>query len=154
MGQVAQRQLTNLWLMGSRGWFIGRDVIKLEGSPEITCAPCTSCQARHLCFYRNERHVTPATTSLPHSVLSIRQKDTCALSDFAERMRALPGLSVIFGGHGLRSLESLEKIDEYIAHRWNVQKSPAIRAGEPRQRIVAASIRMFPPRLIRWPTAY
>ncbi len=34
-----------------------------------------------------------------------------------ERMRALPNLSVIFGGHGPAIANPYAKIDEYIAHR-------------------------------------
>jgi len=34
-----------------------------------------------------------------------------------ERMRALPQLSVLFGGHGPAIANPYEKIDEYIAHR-------------------------------------
>jgi ribonuclease/clavin/mitogillin len=34
-----------------------------------------------------------------------------------ERMRALPNLSVMFGGHGPAIANPYEKLDEYIAHR-------------------------------------
>ena len=34
-----------------------------------------------------------------------------------ERMRALPNLSVIFGGHGPAIANPYAKIDEYISHR-------------------------------------
>lgn len=34
-----------------------------------------------------------------------------------ERMRALPRLSVLFGGHGPAIANPYEKIDEYITHR-------------------------------------
>ena len=37
--------------------------------------------------------------------------------DSLERMRALPNLSVLFGGHGPPIANPYEKIDEYIAHR-------------------------------------
>ena len=37
--------------------------------------------------------------------------------DSLERMRALPRLSVLFGGHGPPVANPYEKIDEYIAHR-------------------------------------
>src|SRR5205807_2380291 len=37
--------------------------------------------------------------------------------DSLERMRALPKLSVLFGGHGPAIANPYEKIDEYIAHR-------------------------------------
>ncbi len=37
--------------------------------------------------------------------------------DSLERMRALPNLSVLFGGHGPAVANPYEKIDEYISHR-------------------------------------
>ena len=37
--------------------------------------------------------------------------------DSLQRLRALPNLSVLFGGHGPAVANPYEKIDEYIAHR-------------------------------------
>jgi endoribonuclease LACTB2 len=34
-----------------------------------------------------------------------------------ERMRAIPGLTILFGGHGPAIITPYEKIDEYINHR-------------------------------------
>ena len=40
-----------------------------------------------------------------------------------ERMRALPNLSVLFGGHGPPVANPYEKIDEYIRHRREREKT-------------------------------
>ncbi len=48
-----------------------------------------------------------------------------------ERMRALPSLSVLFGGHGPAIANPYEKIDEYLAHRRQREELilAAVRAG-------------------------
>jgi glyoxylase-like metal-dependent hydrolase (beta-lactamase superfamily II) len=48
-----------------------------------------------------------------------------------ERMRALPNLSVIFGGHGPAIANPYQKIDDYISHRLDREQKilAAVRQG-------------------------
>jgi ribonuclease/clavin/mitogillin len=48
-----------------------------------------------------------------------------------ERMRSLPNLSVLFGGHGPAVATPYQKIDEYIAHRLERERKilEAVRGG-------------------------
>jgi endoribonuclease LACTB2 len=96
--------------------------LKLDGRPAIKLrALHTPGHARgHLCFY-DER--TGALLSGDNvvgfgSVLIDPQDGN--MRDYLkslERMRALPNLSVLFGGHGPPVANPYEKIDEYIVHR-------------------------------------
>src|SRR5947208_15458758 len=54
-----------------------------------------------------------------------------AYLDSLRRMRELPNLSVLFGGHGPAIANPYEKIDEYIAHRRQREELilAAVRAG-------------------------
>jgi glyoxylase-like metal-dependent hydrolase (beta-lactamase superfamily II) len=51
--------------------------------------------------------------------------------DSLERMRSLPNLTVLFGGHGPAIATPYQKIDEYISHRLEREKQilEAVRAG-------------------------
>ena len=59
-----------------------------------------------------------------------------------ERMRALPGLSVIFGGHGPAIANPYRKIDEYIAHRLDREQKilQAVEQGAAVPRDIVASV--------------
>ena len=48
-----------------------------------------------------------------------------------QRMRALPNLSVLFGGHGPAVATPYQKIDEYISHRLERERNilEAVRNG-------------------------
>ena len=71
-----------------------------------------------------------------------------------ERMRALPNLSVIFGGHGPAIANPYAKIDEYISHRLDREQKilEAVREGAstPKE-IVARVYTDVPQRRTRWP---
>ena len=98
------------------------EVLELNGEPAIKLrALDTPGHARgHLCFH-DER--TGALISGDNIVgfgsVLIDPPDGNMLDYLAslERMRALPQLSVLFGGHGPAIANPYEKIDEYIAHR-------------------------------------
>ena len=98
------------------------EVLELNGEPAIKLrALDTPGHARgHLCFH-DER--TGALISGDNIVgfgsVLIDPPDGNMLDYLAslERMRALPNLSVLFGGHGPAIANPYEKIDEYIAHR-------------------------------------
>ncbi|PYT03478.1 MAG: MBL fold metallo-hydrolase [Acidobacteria bacterium] len=98
------------------------EVLELNGEPAINLrALYTPGHARgHLCFH-DER--TGALISGDNIVgfgsVLIDPPEGNMLDYLAslERMRALPQLSVLFGGHGPAIANPYEKIDEYIAHR-------------------------------------
>ena len=98
------------------------EVLELKAEPEIKLrAMFTPGHARgHLCFY-DER--TGALISGDNIVgfgsvlIDPADGNMRDYLDSLERMRALPNLSVLFGGHGPAVANPYEKIDEYISHR-------------------------------------
>jgi ribonuclease/clavin/mitogillin len=98
------------------------EVLELNGEPSIKLrALYTPGHARgHLCFY-DER--TGALLSGDNIVgfgsvlIDPPEGNMRDYLDSLERMRALPNLSVLFGGHGPAIANPYEKIDEYISHR-------------------------------------
>jgi ribonuclease/clavin/mitogillin len=98
------------------------DVLELNGKPSLSLrALYTPGHARgHLCFY-DER--TGALLSGDNIVgfgsvlIDPPEGNMRNYLDSLERMRALPNLSVLFGGHGPAIANPYEKIDEYITHR-------------------------------------
>jgi ribonuclease/clavin/mitogillin len=99
-----------------------RDLLELNGEPSIGLrALYTPGHARgHLCFH-DER--TGALISGDNIVgfgsvlIDPVDGNMRDYLDSLERMRALPNLSVLFGGHGPAIANPHEKIDEYISHR-------------------------------------
>jgi ribonuclease/clavin/mitogillin len=59
-----------------------------------------------------------------------------------ERMRALPNLSVMFGGHGPAIANPCEKLDEYISHRLQREESilAAVRDGAATPKEIVARV--------------
>ena len=98
------------------------DVLELNGEPQIKLrALHTPGHARgHLCFH-DER--TGALISGDNVVgfgsvlIDPPEGDMRAYLDSLKRMRELPKLSVLFGGHGPAIANPYEKIDDYISHR-------------------------------------
>ena len=98
------------------------EVLELKGEPEITLrALFMPGHARgHLCFH-DER--TGALISGDNIVgfgsvlIDPADGNMRDYLDSLESMRALPNLSVLFGGHGPAVANPYEKIDEYISHR-------------------------------------
>jgi endoribonuclease LACTB2 len=118
------------------------DIIVLEGEPQIRLrALHTPGHARgHLCFHDNERGVLLTGDNIVGvgSVL-IDPKDG-NMRDYLnslERMRSLPNLSVLLGGHGPAVATPYQKIDEYISHRLERERNilEAVRDGatDPKQ---------------------
>jgi len=98
------------------------DVIKLEGEPEIRLrAMHTPGHARgHLCFYEARTGTLISGDNLVGLGSVLIDPPEGNMRDYLqslERMRALPNLSVIFGGHGPAVGNPYSKIDEYISHR-------------------------------------
>jgi ribonuclease/clavin/mitogillin len=98
------------------------DLINLKGSPEITLrAMHTPGHARgHLCFHE-ERTGTLISgdniVGLGSVLIEPAEGNMRNYLNSLRRMRALPNLSVIFGGHGPAIANPYTKLDQYISHR-------------------------------------
>jgi endoribonuclease LACTB2 len=98
------------------------DLINLKGSPEISLrAMHTPGHARgHLCFHE-ERTGTLISgdniVGLGSVLIEPTEGNMRSYLDSLRRMRALPSLSVIFGGHGPAIANPYTKLDQYISHR-------------------------------------
>src|SRR5260370_12493846 len=110
------------------------EVLELKGEPEIKLrAMFTPGHARgHLCFYDKR---TGALISGDNIVgfgsvlIDPADGNMRDYLDSLERMRALPNLSVLFGGHGPAVANPYAKIDEDISHR------------PPREELILAAVR-------------
>jgi glyoxylase-like metal-dependent hydrolase (beta-lactamase superfamily II) len=98
------------------------EAIDLKGSPEISLrAMHTPGHARgHLCFH-DERTGTLISgdniVGLGSVLIEPTEGNMRDYLDSLRRMRALPNLSVIFGGHGPAIANPYPKLDQYISHR-------------------------------------
>jgi ribonuclease/clavin/mitogillin len=98
------------------------DLITLKGTPEISLrAMHTPGHARgHLCFH-HERTGTLISgdniVGLGSVLIEPTEGNVRDYLDSLRRMRALPNLSVIFGGHGPAIANPYTKLDQYISHR-------------------------------------
>jgi endoribonuclease LACTB2 len=111
-------------------------LLELKGEPSVKLrALHTPGHARgHLCFY-DER--TGALISGDNIVgfgsvlIDPPEGNMRDYLDSLKRMRALPNLSVLFGGHGPAIANPYQKIDEYITHRQQREELilAAVRAG-------------------------
>ena len=112
------------------------DVITLEGQPRIQLrALHTPGHALgHLCFHDEERGVLMTgdnIVGLGSVLIDPPQGNMRDYLDSLERMRSLPNLTVLFGGHGPAIATPYQKIDEYISHRLERERNilEAVRAG-------------------------
>jgi endoribonuclease LACTB2 len=112
------------------------EVISLDGSPQLALrAMHTPGHARgHLCFHE-ERTGTLISgdniVGLGSVLIDPPEGNMRAYLQSLERMRALPNLSVIFGGHGPAIANPYAKLSEYIAHRLDREQKilQAVREG-------------------------
>jgi ribonuclease/clavin/mitogillin len=112
------------------------DTITLDGEPRIQLrALHTPGHAPgHLCFHDKDRGVLltgdniVGVGSVLIDPLDGNMRDYLAS---LERMRSLPNLSVLFGGHGPAVATPYQKIDEYISHRLEREQNilNAVREG-------------------------
>jgi glyoxylase-like metal-dependent hydrolase (beta-lactamase superfamily II)/8-oxo-dGTP pyrophosphatase MutT (NUDIX family) len=112
------------------------DVISLEGEPQIHLrALHTPGHALgHLCFHDEQRGVLITgdnIVGLGSVLIDPPQGNMRDYLNSLERMRALPNLTVLFGGHGPAVATPYQKIDEYISHRLEREQNilAAFRAG-------------------------
>jgi glyoxylase-like metal-dependent hydrolase (beta-lactamase superfamily II) len=98
------------------------EVMVLDGEPEIRLrALYTPGHARgHLCFYDERTGALLSGDNIVGFGSVLIDPPDGNMRDYLAslaRMRALPSLSVLFGGHGPPIANPYEKIDEYISHR-------------------------------------
>ena len=112
------------------------DVITLEGEPRIQLrALHTPGHALgHLCFHDEERGVLMTGDNIVgvgSVLIDPPQGNMRVYLDSLERMRSIPNLTVLLGGHGPAIAAPYQKIDEYISHRLERERSilEAVRAG-------------------------
>ena len=112
------------------------DTIPLEGEPRITLrALHTPGHALgHLCFHDADRGVLITGDNIVgvgSVLIDPPQGNMRVYLDSLERMRSLPNLTVLLGGHGPAVATPYQKIDEYISHRLERERNilEAVRAG-------------------------
>ena len=112
------------------------EVITLEGEPRIQLrALHTPGHALgHLCFHDDARGVLLTgdnIVGLGSVLIDPPQGNMRDYLDSLRRMRSLPNLTVLFGGHGPAIATPYQKIDEYISHRLERERNilEAVRAG-------------------------
>ena len=112
------------------------EVITLEGEPPIRLRVLhTPGHALgHLCFHDDARGVLLTGDNIVgvgSVLIDPPQGNMRTYLDSLERMRSLPNLSVLMGGHGPAVATPYQKIDEYIGHRLEREKNilEAVRAG-------------------------
>lgn len=98
------------------------ELIELNGSPSIALrAMHTPGHARgHLCFYEERTGTLISGDNIVGIGSVLIDPPEGHMSDYLgslRRMRALPNLSVILGGHGPAIANPYTKLDEYISHR-------------------------------------
>lgn len=104
-----------------------QDVIQLEGEPSITLQVMhTPGHARgHLCLYEARTGTLISGDNIVGMGSVLIDPPEGNMREYLkslEDMRALPNLSVIFGGHGPAIANPYTKIDEYISHRLEREK--------------------------------
>src|SRR5678815_5680297 len=112
------------------------DVITLEGEPVIHLrALHTPGHALgHLCFHDEARGVLMTGDNIVGVGSVLIDPPQGNMRDYLnslERMRSLPGLTILLGGHGPAVATPYQKIDEYISHRLEREQNilAAVRAG-------------------------
>jgi glyoxylase-like metal-dependent hydrolase (beta-lactamase superfamily II) len=124
-----------------------REIIELSGAPGIKLrAMHTPGHARgHLCFYE-ERTGTLISgdniVGLGSVLIDPPEGNMRDYLDSLERMRALPNLSVIFGGHGPAIGNPYAKLDDYISHRLERERNilRAVREGATTPKDIVARV--------------
>ncbi len=112
------------------------EIIELRGSPRILLRVMhTPGHARgHLCFHEERTGTLISGDNIVGLGSVLIDPPEGNMHDYLrslERMRALPNLSVIFGGHGPAIANPYSKIDEYISHRLERERKilEALREG-------------------------
>ncbi len=123
------------------------ETINLRGSPAISLrAMHTPGHARgHLCFH-DERTGTLISgdniVGLGSVLIEPTEGNMREYLASLRRMRALPNLSVIFGGHGPAIANPYTKLDQYISHRLEREQNilQAVREGAATPQAIVARV--------------
>ncbi|HSS18635.1 MAG TPA: MBL fold metallo-hydrolase [Pyrinomonadaceae bacterium] len=112
------------------------EVLTLAGDPQIELRTMhTPGHARgHLCFYEERTGTLISGDNIVGLGSVLIDPPEGNMSDYLgslARMRALPNLSIIFGGHGPAMANPYQKIEEYISHRLDREQKilEAVRRG-------------------------
>ncbi len=123
------------------------EVIRLNGSPAISLrAMHTPGHARgHLCFYEEQTGTLISGDNVVGLGSVLIDPPEGNMRDYLRSLatlRALPNLSVIFGGHGPAIANPYAKIDEYIAHRLDREQKilQAVRDGSATAKDIVARV--------------
>ncbi|HET7112951.1 MAG TPA: MBL fold metallo-hydrolase [Pyrinomonadaceae bacterium] len=123
------------------------DMITLDGEPQVQLqAMHTPGHARgHLCFHDAERGVLITGDNVVGFGSVLIDPADGHMRDYLhslERMRSLPNLSVLFGGHGPAVATPYQKIDEYISHRLERERNilEAFRNGTTNAKEIVAQV--------------
>ncbi len=123
------------------------ETISLDGEPHISLrALHTPGHARgHLCFHDEHTGVLITGDNIVGLGSVLIDPPHGNMSDYLDslqRLRALPNLSVLFGGHGPAMANPYRKIDEYIAHRHEREASilRAVRSGAATPKEIVAHV--------------
>ena len=123
------------------------DVITLEGEPQIRLrAMHTPGHARgHLCFHDADRGVLLTGDNIlgvGSVLIDPPEGNMRDYLDSLQRMRSLPNLSVLLGGHGPAVASPYKKIDEYISHRLEREQRilQAVREGATNPEQIVAKV--------------
>ena len=123
------------------------EIIELEGDPRLVLRVMhTPGHARgHLCLYESATGTLISGDNIVGLGSVLIDPPEGNMRDYLhslERMRALPNLSVIFGGHGPAVANAYAKIDEYISHRLDREQKilQAIRDGATTPKEIVARV--------------
>ena len=123
------------------------DVLVLEGEPLISLRVMhTPGHARgHLCLYDERTGTLLSGDNIVGLGSVLIDPPEGNMRDYLrslERLRALPNLSVIFGGHGPAIANSYRKIDEYISHRLDREQKvlEAVHQGSATPKDIVANV--------------
>jgi len=112
------------------------EVITLEGEPriELRALHTPGHALGHLCFHDDARGVLLTGDNIVgvgSVLIDPPQGNMRTYLDSLRRMRSLPNLGVLMGGHGPAIATPYQKIDEYISHRLERERHilEAVRTG-------------------------
>lgn len=123
------------------------ETIELHGSPELVLqAMHTPGHARgHLCLYEEKTGTLISGDNIVGLGSVLIDPPEGNMRDYLQslrRMRDLPNLSVIFGGHGPAIGNPYAKLDEYISHRLEREQNilKAVREGAATPKEIVARV--------------
>jgi glyoxylase-like metal-dependent hydrolase (beta-lactamase superfamily II)/8-oxo-dGTP pyrophosphatase MutT (NUDIX family) len=112
------------------------EVLTMDGEPSIRLRVLLTPghALGHLCFHDEQRGILMTgdnIVGLGSVLIDPPQGNMIDYLKSLERMRSIPGLTILFGGHGPAITTPYQKIDEYINHRLDREAKilQAVQAG-------------------------